>query len=312
MIRYLLMHTCESFLLAVMTLFGTIDLCSAQSNMIPASLQQNTFRQRQKLLRGRMRNDITIKTDISYTDVPDRLQTLDIYYPAPHENPEPILVHIHGGGWSTGDKRMMRHHGLFYAGHGIIFIAVNYRLSPKVQHPSHIQDCAAAFAWVYAHAKEIGGDRNRIFVSGHSAGAHLAALLGTNSTYLQQYNISPKALAGVIGVDAASYDLLTPTSEKLNKRFIMQAFGIDHEILQSASPYYNVVDHQAYPPFLLLNTSVRMEAAVAAKRFADKLHSVHCAAQIVVVGGHTHEEMNSAMYNESDTVGREILRFILK
>jgi acetyl esterase/lipase len=310
--RYLLKHMCGSFLLAVMTFFGTIDLCSAQSNIIPASTQQNTFRQRQELLRGRMQNDITLKTDISYTDVPDRLQTLDIYYPAPHENPEPILMHIHGGGWSTGDKRMMRHHGLFYAGHGIVFIAINYHLSPKVQHPVHIQDCAAAFAWVYAHAEEMGGDRNRIFVSGHSAGAHLAALLGTNSTYLQQYNISPTALAGVIGVDAVSYDLLTPTSEKLNKRFIIQAFGTDHRILRSASPYYNVVDHQSYPQFLLLNTSVRMEAAVAAKRFADKLHNVHCAAQIVVVGGHTHEEMNSAMYDESDTVSREILRFILK
>ena len=92
--RYLLKHMYGSFLLAVMTFFGTIDLCSAQSNIIPASMQQNNFRQRQELLRGRMQNDITLKTDISYTDVPDRLQTLDIYYPAPHENPEPILMHI--------------------------------------------------------------------------------------------------------------------------------------------------------------------------------------------------------------------------
>ena len=303
---------CGSFLLAVMIFSGTIDICYTQNNIMPATLQQNTFRQRQKLLLGRMRNGITVKTDINYTDVPDRLQSLDIYYPVPHENLDPILMHIHGGGWSTGDKRMMRNHGLFYAGHGIIFIAVNYRLSPKVQHPTHIRDCAAAFAWVYAHAEEMGGDKNHIFVSGHSAGAHLAALLGTNSTYLQQYNISTSAIAGIIGVDAASYDLLTSTSEKLNKRFIVQAFGTNHGILRSASPYYNVFDHQSYPQFLLLNTSKRMEAAVAAKRFVDKLHSVHCAAQIVVVGGHTHEEMNSAMYDESDTVSHEILRFILK
>ncbi len=312
MVRYLLKHICGSFLLAFISFSGTIDLCLSQNNTMPASLQQNFFGQRQKLLRGRLRNDITLKTDISYTDVPDRLQTLDIYYPAPHENLEPILMHIHGGGWSTGDKRLMRKHGVFYAGQGIIFIAINYRLSPKVQHPAHIQDCAAAFAWVYAHAEEMGGDRNRIFVSGHSAGAHLAALLGTNSTYLQQYNISPSTIAGVIGVDAASYDVLAPTSEKLNKRFIVQAFGTDHRILKSASPYYNVVDHQSYPQFLLLNTSKRMEAAVAAKRFVDKLHSVHCAAQIIVVGGHTHEEMNSAMYDESDSVSHEILKFILK
>ncbi len=227
---YLLKYMVGSFLLAVAAFSGTIDLCFAQSDILPASPQQNTFRQRSKLLHGRMQNGMTVKTDINYTEARDRLQTLDIYYPAPHENLVPILMHIHGGGWSIGDKRMMKNHGLFYAGHGIIFIAINYRLSPKVQHPAHIQDCAAAFSWIYAHAEELGGDKNRIFVSGHSAGAHLAALLGTNAAYLQQYNLLPTNIAGVIGVDAASYNLLTPTSEKLNKHFIALAFGWDHEL----------------------------------------------------------------------------------
>jgi arylformamidase len=254
---------------------------------------------------------VDTKLGVAYSQSAEPLQKLDIYSPMKKEKPVPILVHVHGGGWNIGDKSMMRNHGLFYASKGILFIALNYRLSPKVQHPAHVEDCAMALSWVFKHAAELGGDKNRIFLSGHSAGAHLAALLGTDSKYLQKHDLKPGMLAGVIPVDTASFNLLSSSNEKIVKNFVRQAFGTDEEILKSASPFYNVKEKAICPRFLIFNTSNRKSAAAGGKEFADKLISAGCDARFVVVDNHTHAEMSTGMYDASDSVGSAILKFIL-
>jgi acetyl esterase/lipase len=251
---------------------------------------------------------ITIKLDVAYTANPDRLQKLDIYFPPEKENPVPVLVHFHGGGWKMGDKKETKNHGIFYATHGILFISVNYRLSPVVQHPAHIEDCAVAISWVLDNIHDLGGDENRIFISGHSAGAHLAALLATNPTY----NFIASKLAGVISVDMASFNLLSPGNERLVKNFIREAFGTNPEILKSASPFYNIFDNKVYPKFLIFNTNERESAVEQSNNFVNKLRNTGGNVQFIVVDSHTHRDMNLAMYNESDPVGSAILKFILK
>jgi len=205
---------------------------------------------------------------------------------------------------------MMKSTGMFYASKGILFITPNYRLSPKVMHPAHVEDCAAALAWAFSHANKLGGDKNRIFLSGHSAGAHLAALLATNWTYLQKYNINPGDLAGAIPVDTASFDLLSNNHEKLVKRFIKQAFGSDQQVLKEASPFYKVTGKTGYPEFLILNTTTRESAAKAGEEFTDKLKNAGGDAEFIPVDNHTHKEMAMGMYNASDPVGSAILDFI--
>ena len=121
-----------------------------------------------------------------------------------------------------GDKRHTKPHGLFYASHGMVFIAVNYRLSPDIQHPAHIEDCAAAVAWVFEHLHHLGGDAKQIFLSGHSAGAHLAALLATDPSYLHPYRLTLGTITGVIPVDTASFNLLSASNERLVTNFIQQ------------------------------------------------------------------------------------------
>ena len=254
---------------------------------------------------------VTSKLDVPYLNDNNPLHELDIYFPAEKNTPLTVLVHIHGGGWKMGDKKMMNVTGMFYASQGILFITPNYRLSPEVQHPAHVEDCAAALAWVFDHVTELGGDHNRIFVSGHSAGAHLAALLGTNQTYLQKYSIKPSDLAGVIPVDTASFNLLSDDNERLVKRFVKQAFGSDKQVLKEASPFYNVTDKVDYPKFLIFNTTDRKSAAKGGKEFADTLKSAGCDARFVPVDDHTHSEMATGMYDTSDPVGSAILQFIL-
>jgi acetyl esterase/lipase len=117
-----------------------------------------------------------VKTDISYGDHP--LQKLDLYLPdAPSK--APVMVYIHGGGWAKGDKAAVGLKPAFFNGKGWIFVSVNYRLLPEGKHPANVGDVALALAKVHDQVAEKGGDPGKLFVMGHSAGAHLAALVAT-------------------------------------------------------------------------------------------------------------------------------------
>lgn len=253
---------------------------------------------------------VTTRLDVGYLDDKDPLHKLDVYLPASKEPVHPILMHIHGGGWEIGDKKLMKTTGVFYASREILFVTPNYRLSPAAQHPAHVEDCAAALAWTFAHAAELHGDRRRIYVSGHSAGAHLAALLGTDAAYLKPHGLKPTDLAGVIPVDAATFDLLDDGNETIVKKFIHDSFGDDRAVLKSASPFCHLSRDDRYPPFLVLNTTNRQSAANGARLFAEKLKTVHGNMRFVPVDNHTHGEMASGMYVPTDPVGSAILKFI--
>jgi|GEM_PF-529143 len=200
---------------------------------------------------------VNLKSDVAYGK--DPLQKIDVYTPknAP-DKPMPILIFFHGGGWSRGDKAQGDHAGKgnSYTAKNIILVSGNYRLAPNVMHPKEIEDVAAAVAYVKAHAAEYGADPNRIYVMGHSAGAHLVDLLGTNEKYLAANGLSFKDIKGVISLDTASLNL----SERLddNSReiglvgpMIDAAFGSDAKVLADASPTLNIHKGKKYPPFLM-------------------------------------------------------------
>src|SRR5437870_10766742 len=112
---------------------------------------------------------------------------LDLYLPQGFEN-FPVVMFVHGGGWRHGDKDFLGLYvklGKALARHGIGVAVPNYRLSPAVKHPEHVKDVARAFAWLYHNIAKHHGDPDRLFVSGHSAGGHLAALFATNDKYLK-------------------------------------------------------------------------------------------------------------------------------
>jgi acetyl esterase/lipase len=253
---------------------------------------------------------VTRKLNVPYSGDKSPAHELDIY--SPGGKGLTVLVHFHGGGWKFGDKRMMKATGLFYASRGVLFVAPNYRLSPGVRHPAHVEDCAAALAWVFGHLSEWGGDRGRVFVSGHSAGAHLAALLGTAPAYLGKHGLKPSDLAGVIADDTASFDLLSGDNEGLVKRFVEEAFGSDEKTLKEASPFSHAAGAGAYPKFLVLNTTNREAAVRGGKAFVEKLKGAGGDALFVPVAGHTHAEMASGMFDAADPVGSAILKFMGK
>jgi arylformamidase len=143
--------------------------------------------------------------DIAYGKA--ALQSFDFYKAARPD--APLVVFVHGGGWKRGDKgnatgaEKIAH----FTGRGYAFASVNYRLVPGATVEQQAQDVADALGYIASHARELGVDPKRIVVMGHSAGAHLAALIATDPTYLQKAGWGLDKLAGVVLLDGAAYDV---------------------------------------------------------------------------------------------------------
>jgi acetyl esterase/lipase len=129
---------------------------------------------------------------------------LDIYMPQGKKN-VPVIVYFHGGALLMGDKSWGEDIGNKIAESGIGLVSVNYRLSPEFQHPTHVNDAAAATAWVIKNIDGYGGNPQKVYVGGHSAGAYLAALLAIDSSLLQIHEIEDSKLAGAVLISPFLY-----------------------------------------------------------------------------------------------------------
>lgn len=140
--------------------------------------------------------------DIAYGESP--AQRLDVYTPEGARG-APVVVFFHGGSWATGSKEQFRFVAQALASRGIVAVVAGYRLFPAVHFPDFVDDAARAVAWVHANAERHGGDPGALFVMGHSAGAHMAALLVLDSRYLERAGGSASWVQGMIGL-AGPYD----------------------------------------------------------------------------------------------------------
>jgi len=152
--------------------------------------------------------------DIAYGD--HERQKLNLILPDT-DKPFPTVMWIHAGAWSFGGRENETALGTRFAERGIGFAAISHRLTsgawmdaklPKegARHPAHIEDCARAFAWLHKNIKAKGGDPSRLFVSGHSSGGHLSALLALDPRYLKAHDLPITAIRGAIPV-GGGYEL---------------------------------------------------------------------------------------------------------
>lgn len=189
--------------------------------------------------------------DLAYHDAPDadaKKHKLDLYVPE-SKDPVPVLMWIHGGGWKIGDRTMYAELGRRLAEAGIACAVISYRLSPDVKHPEHVKDCARAFAWLRSHVKEYGGDPERLFVAGQSAGGHLAALLALNRKYLDEVKVPVEAIRGVVPMSGL-YRIPAVQRDLPGLRMFKEAFGSDPEVCKDASPVEFAA--QAKAPMLVI------------------------------------------------------------
>jgi acetyl esterase/lipase len=140
---------------------------------------------------------IVATTDLAYGT--DARQTLDIYRPQGAQQ-APLVVFWYGGSWQQGSKDYYRFVGQSLARRGFVAILPDYRLAPDYPFPAFVEDAASAVRWARNHAEEFGGDPNRIYISGHSAGGYNALMLALDPLYLDAVGLAPSDLAGVVSL----------------------------------------------------------------------------------------------------------------
>lgn len=134
----------------------------------------------------------------------DGRDLLDVYMP-PDAEGAPVVVFFHGGALTFGSKDAGEVMARTLVPRGVGVVSANYRLSPEVMHPTHVQDAAAAVAWVVENISDYGGNPDRMVVSGHSAGAYLAVLLGLDAGYLAAHSVDFEAIRSVVAISPFLY-----------------------------------------------------------------------------------------------------------
>lgn len=160
--------------------------------------------------------DLEIRRDVAYGDGPRA--KLDTYRRRDAPAGAPVIVFFYGGSWDSGDRGRYLFVAEALASRGFIAVVPDYRLYPTVVFPGFLDDAAAAVAWTKAHARELGGDPDKLYLMGHSAGAHLAAMVALDPQYLARVGLTPKAVSGFIGL-AGPYDFLPLKSPTLKTIF---------------------------------------------------------------------------------------------
>jgi acetyl esterase/lipase len=168
---------------------------------------------------------------------------LDVYRPRHADRPLPVALFFYGGSWRNGERDDYAFVGRTLAENGVLTVIADYRKYPAGKFPLFEFDAAAAARWTADHAAGFGGDPRRIFLIGHSAGAHIAALLATDAHYLASQGLKPTGFAGVIGL-AGPYDFVPLTDPAL-----IEVFGSRNEWPASQPVRFVGGDE---PPFLLV------------------------------------------------------------
>jgi arylformamidase len=248
-------------------------------------------------------HEVRVEQDIPYGPDKDTepLRKLDLYLPR-GEKGFPVLFYVHGGSWTRGDKRSFDRQGRLFAKNGIGVVAINYRLSPGVKHPEHIKDVARAFAWTHKNIARYGGDPEQLFVSGHSAGGHLVALLATDERYLKAEGLSLKAIRGAIPISGVY--VLLPVGR------LAEIFG-DIGTASDASPGIHAKGKK--PPFLIFVADKDITRfGDMARGFCKALTDGKNEAECVTVLDRTHRTIMRQIADEDDPVTQRMLRFVAR
>lgn len=186
--------------------------------------------------------DYDLDRDVAYG--PSRRQRMDVYRPRDLGADAPVMVFFYGGSWRRGDKESYRFVGEYLSRLGFVAMVADYRLYPEVTFPGFVEDGAAAVATAMRIAGRYGGDPRRVHVMGHSAGAHIAVLLGLEPRYLAAEGLTPDRLAGIVGI-SGPYDADLAAVRWLRAVFAGDGVGEAARVVTKA--------RAGAPPMLLAN-----------------------------------------------------------
>lgn len=175
---------------------------------------------------------------------------LDLYLPE-GVTEFPSIVWFHGGNLEGGDKsgEMTVAIARRFAGDGIAVATVNYRLHPQVSFPTYIEDAAASVAWLVRNISEHGGDPAKVFVSGHSAGGYLTAMVGLDPRYLREHELDATNLAGLIPVSGQMVTHSTVRRERGIARTtpVIDAGAPSYYVREGLPPIFSICGSEDLP-----------------------------------------------------------------
>lgn len=231
---------------------------------------------------------------------PDPRQSFDVHVPRrePGGAAMPVIVMVHGGGWAHGDKShdaVVDHKVVHWAARGTVLVSVNYRMLPDAQPLTQAKDVARALAKVQQLASQWGADPSCVVLMGHSAGAHLVALLSASPQMAMAEGAKP--WLGAVLLDSAALNVVSIMRTPRHMRLYDDAFGKDESVWVATSPWHALT--RAAPPMLAVCSSRRDDSCQQAQDFVDKATSLGVRAERLPVDL-SHRGINETLGKDSD------------
>lgn len=258
--------------------------------------------------------DYQVRRNVPYAkgeSAASKAQKLDVYLPPAAMgppaamSPRPVVVFVHGGGWTSGSKGQYRFVAEALSTRGYVVVIPAYRLYPQARFPGFVEDAAQAVAWTREHIAEFGGDPAQLFLMGHSAGAHIAAMLTYDERFLRAAGVEPSTVAGFIGL-AGAYDFLP-----FRWTYMADVFA-PPENYGNSQPI-NFVDGTEPRTFLLHGLADRLVAPSNSKQLATRIRARGGKVQEHYYEGMSHGGVLATMsvyFRKNRTVLQEIGEFI--
>lgn len=252
-----------------------------------------------------------IRWDIPYVADGGHQQSLDLYAPPDAKN-APVVIFIHGGEWTKGDKSEVSYKPKFFNEQGMVFVSANYRLSGTAKHPAQVDDVAAAVRWVHDHAAEFGGNPRKLVLMGHSAGCHLVTLVALDARPLAKVGLKPSDLKAVVSWSGGAFDLVAKVAEAgMYADYIRQTFGTDEGTWRDASPMAHVGETKPMPHFLFVSAEQDKPASrEATRKMVALVQEAAGSAELAVLSDKTHSSANHDLGMPGDSSGELLVRFI--
>lgn len=248
--------------------------------------------------------DYTIQYD-TIAGVDPNLLSLDLYTEGITAS-APVVIWVHGGGWAIGDKQNQLEYKInLCKEQNYLLVSVNYRLTGTngVMHPDHVTDVGTAVAWVYNHIGEYGGDSSKIVVMGHSAGAHLAALVCTDPQYLASHGLSLGIIDGCGSFDTEAYDLSASLGDpEADPTLYTNAFGTNASLWPLASPANYVTSGTGIPNRWIFARRGGSQREAILNSFVSQLTGIGSSCTVIDATSLTHEEVNTHIGMEGDVI----------
>ena len=190
---------------------------------------------------GNGQSKIESKKNINYGTTENKAQELNVFYPTDKSQLKEVLIFIHGGNWRSGNKSIYSYLGKRFAKKGIVTVVIGYPHEPPVTYNDMATSTALAVLWVQKNIDQYGGNANKIFISGHSAGGHLAALVAIRNEYFDTLKIA-NPIKGVVLIDAAGLDMHDYLKKENLKKdhHYFRVFTRNPSVWKEATPLYHL------------------------------------------------------------------------